>query len=65
MPFTPNAEVALLIEQAKAIEHVCAVARQHLKPAPSEDIARAILAEMLPRLDDRMAEAVKAVRAKT
>jgi hypothetical protein len=30
--FAPHAEVALLIEQCKAIEHVCAVARQHLKP---------------------------------
>ena len=49
----------------KFAKTTCAVARQHLKPAPSEDIARAILAEMLPRLDDRMAEAVKAVRAKT
>jgi hypothetical protein len=81
VPFTPNAEVALLIEQAKAIEHICAVARQHLKPAPSSDIAAAILAEMVPRFDDRMAtamrtpgqhmaehglrEAVKAVRAKS
>jgi hypothetical protein len=43
VPYTPNAEVALLIEQCKAIEHVCAVARQHLQPEPAGRIAEAML----------------------
>ena len=32
------------IEDAASIEHVCAVARQHLKPAPSSKIAARMLA---------------------
>jgi hypothetical protein len=43
VPFTPNAETALLIEQCKSIEHVCAVARQHLAPESVEHIAQAML----------------------
>jgi hypothetical protein len=45
-----NAEVALLIEQCTAIEHVCEVARKHLKPAPPSEIAEAILDSALAML---------------
>ena len=81
VPFTPHAERVALIEQAASFEGLAKFAATHLKPAPSNDIARAILAEMVPRFDDRMAEArrtsgehakehglraaVKAVRAKS
>ena len=43
VPFTPSAEVALLIEQSKAIAHVCSVASQHLQPESAGRIAEAML----------------------
>ena len=43
VPFMPTAEAALLIEQSKAIEHVCSVASQHLQPESAGRIAEAML----------------------
>ena len=63
VPFTPHAERVALIEQAASFEGLAKFAAGYLKPAPSEDIARAILTEMVPRLDDQMAEAVRGAKS--
>jgi hypothetical protein len=53
-------ELAEIYEDSAAIEQLCKLVEENLlKPAPSEDIARAILAEMVPRLDDRLAKAMR------
>ena len=58
-PTTAPSERAKLLEQAASFEGLAKFAAAYLKPAPSEDISRAILAEMVPRFDDRMAEAMR------
>ena len=64
MSTVPSREIAEAYEETVAIEHLCKLVEMNLlKPAPSEDIARAILAEMVPRLDDRMAEAVRGAKS--
>ena len=59
VPFTPHAERVALIEQAASFEGLAKFAAGYLKPAPSEDIARAILSEMVPRFDKQLAKAMR------
>ena len=59
VPFTPHAERVALIEQAASFEGLAKFAAGYLKPAPSEDIARAILTEMVPRFDNQLAKALR------
>jgi hypothetical protein len=62
VPFTPHAERVALIEQAASFEGLAKFAAGYLKPAPSEDIARAMLIEIVPLFDSRMAKMAKALR---
>jgi hypothetical protein len=60
MSTVPSREIAEAYEETVAIEHLCKLVEENLlKPAPPQDIARAILAEMVPRFDDRLAKAMR------
>jgi hypothetical protein len=63
MSTVPSREIAEAYEETVAIEHLCKLVETNLlKPAPSEDIARAMLIEIVPLFDSRMAKMAKALR---